>query len=133
MLDGVEDLVPRRAECFGGFLPGKPARPPGQIEHVGFGQRTLAVAPGNLFHDDCLATGAIDTAHRVEQKNQKAPKWYELESSFGQLIVTGRGTMAARANRGRSLTRAHGHLDALAVGTEAGLAVNETSKAMAAV
>jgi hypothetical protein len=77
--------------------------------------------------------GAIDTAHRVKEKDQKAPERDELESPFGQLIVTGGGAMTARADCHRSLARVDGDLDALAIGTESGLAIDETSKAMAAV
>jgi hypothetical protein len=45
----------------------------------------------------------------------------------------GRRQMAARADRGRTLPRSHGHFDTLLVGTEVGALVDKTSKTMAAV
>ena len=122
-----------RCGSFGGFLPGKPARPARRIQHVGCGQSTLAVAPGNLFDDHCLAARAIDATHRVEEKNQKSPEGDELEFPFRELIVTGSWTMAARADCRGSLARANGDFDALAIGIESGFAIDKTSKAMAAV
>ena len=41
--------------------------------------------------------------------------------------------MAARADRGRTLPRSHGHFDTLLVGTEVGVLVDKTSETMAAV
>ena len=76
---------------------------------------------------------AIDAPHRVKQKNQKAPERNELETALGELIVSGGGLMAARANRRRTLARAHGDLNALVIGTEAGLLVNESRKTVTAV
>ena len=87
----------------------------------------LAVAPGNLLDDDAAAA-AIDAPHGVQQKDQKSPERNELETPLGELIVTGRGLMAARANRRRTLARTHGDLDALLVGTEAGLLVNKPGR-----
>ena len=133
VFDRVEDLVPGSAERLGRFLPGKAARPAGQKQHVGFGQSALAVAPGNFLDDDRLAAAAIDAPHGVKQKNQKAPERNELETPFGELIVSGGRLMAARTNRRRTLARTHGDFNALVIGTEAGLLVNESRKAVAAV
>src|SRR5260370_341616 len=36
-------------ERLGSFLPGELARPAGQKQHIGSGQRVLAIAPGNLL------------------------------------------------------------------------------------
>jgi len=77
--------------------------------------------------------GAIDTAHRVEEKNQKTPEGNELKTPFGQSVVTGGVTMTARADCRGSVARAAGDLDAFVIGTEPGMAVDETRKAVTAV
>ena len=74
MLDGVEDLVPGSAKCLGRFLPGQSARPAGQEEHVGFGQRAFAVAPGDFLDDDSAAAAAIDAPHGVQQEDEEIPR-----------------------------------------------------------
>ena len=73
-----------------------------------------------------LAAAAIDAPHGVQQEDQKSPERNELETPLGELIVSGRGLMAARADGRRTLARPHGDLNALVVGTEAGLLVNES-------
>jgi hypothetical protein len=57
----------------------------------------------------------------------------ELKAPFGELAVTGRRQMAARADCGRTLARSHGHFDTLLVGTGVGVLVDKTSVTMAAV
>ena len=99
VLDRVEDLVPGSAKRLGRFLPGQPARPAGQKQHVGFGESTFAIAPGDLLDDDRLAAAAIDAPHGVKQKNQKSPERNKLETPLGELIVAGGGLMAARTDR----------------------------------
>ena len=47
---------------------------------------------------------------------------------FGELVVTGRRQMAARADRGRSVARSHGDFDALLGGTEIGELVDKTQE-----
>jgi transposase InsO family protein len=42
MLDRIKNLFPGSAKSFGGFFPGEAARPTGQEEHIGFGQRAFA-------------------------------------------------------------------------------------------
>src|ERR1035438_2305746 len=59
-LDRHRDLVPGGAERSGRFFPRKPARPMGQKQHVGIGQRMLAIAPGNLLDDHGFTAAAID-------------------------------------------------------------------------
>jgi hypothetical protein len=71
---------------------------------------------------------AIDATHRIKQKNQKAPKRNELETALGELIVSGGRLMAARTNRRRTFARTHGDFDALVIGTETGLLINESRK-----
>lgn len=73
----------------------------------------LAIAPRNFFNDDGAAAAAINTAHGVQQEDEKSPERNEFKSPFGELVVTGRRQMAARAESGRSLARSHGYFDAL--------------------
>src|SRR3984957_6805016 len=61
ILDGIEDLVPGSAEGLSGFFPGKAARPTGQEQHVGIGQLTFALAPGDLLRTPGLARRARST------------------------------------------------------------------------
>ena len=97
---------------------------------IRFGQAAFAVSPRNLLDHDRLAATAIDAPHCIQQKNQKAPERNELEAPFGELIVTGGGLMTTRTKRLRSLARTNGDLNALVIGTEAGLLVNESRKVM---
>lgn len=120
-------------ECFGRFLPRKPARPAGQKQHIGVGQGTLAIAPGHFLDDDGLTTAAIDATHGIKQKNQKAPKRNELETALGELIVSRGRLMAARTNRRRTFARTHRDLNTLVIGAETGLLVDESRKAVTAV
>jgi hypothetical protein len=57
----------------------------------------------------------------------------ELETALGELIVSRSGFMAARTNRPRAFARTHGNLNALVVGTEAGLVVDESGKTVATI
>jgi hypothetical protein len=85
------------------------------------------------FDDDRLATPAIDPAHGVEQKNQKAPEGDELKAPLGELIITGCWLVAAGTDGLRPLARAHGDLDALGIGAETGVLVNESRETMTAI
>src|SRR6266700_2214571 len=113
-------------EGLGGFFPRKPTRPAGEEQHVGSGPSALSLAPRNLLHDDGITTAAIDTAHGIEQKNQKSPERDELESALGELIVSGCGLVTTRTNRLRALPGTHRDLDTLVIGTETGLLINES-------
>jgi hypothetical protein len=130
VLDGVENLVPGSAKRHGRFLPRKPPRPAGQKQHVRFGKSAFAITPRDLFDDNRVAAPAIDAPHGVQQKNQEAPERNKLETPFGELIVSGRVLMAARTNRFGALARTHGDFNALVIGTEASLLVNESRKTM---
>ena len=132
VLDGVADLVPRRVERLGGFLPGKLACPAGQKEHVGFGGLVLALTPGDLLHHDA-AVSAMDAPHPVEKVNQNSPERDELRTPLGKMIVTGRGLVALRADCRRTLSWPDVHLDAFLAGAEAGVLVDESPMAMAVV
>jgi len=58
---------------------------------------------------------------------------YRTPPALGELVIARRQLVAARAKRHGALARTHGDLDALVIRTEAGLLVNESSKAVAAV
>ena len=66
-------------------------------------------------------------------KDEPPPQGNELEAPFGELLVTRRRQMAARADCGRTLSRSHGYFDALFVRTEVGALVDKTPETMAAV
>jgi hypothetical protein len=66
-------------------------------------------------------------------RNTKNPQTDEFDAPLGELIVAGRGLMAARADGGGTLARSHGDLNALVVGSESGLVVDESPEAVAAV
>ena len=70
---------------------------------------------------------------RVEEEDEESPEGNELKTPFGELIVTGRRSMAARTNGRRTLPRTHRDLDALMVGTEAGVVINESPEVAVAV
>jgi hypothetical protein len=57
----------------------------------------------------------------------------ELKTPFCELLVTGRGLMAARTDRGGRLARPHEDLDTLAVGGESSPMVDKPPEPMAAV
>jgi hypothetical protein len=126
VLHGVENLFPSSTKYLGCFLPRKPASPAGQEQHVGSGQRPLAVAQGNFFDDDRTTAAAIDTPHRIKQKNQKSPERNEFKTALRQLIISGGGLMAARTNCRRTLSRTNIDLNAPVIRAEAGLLVNES-------
>src|SRR5438270_11361921 len=91
-------LIPGSAKFFGGFLPGKFARPMPQEMHVNLGRGVFPHAPRHFF-DQHPALLAVDPSHAIDQKNQVAPEADELKPSRrGRLVVAGRGLMTARAN-----------------------------------
>jgi len=55
------------------------------------------------------------------------------QPSLDELIVSGAGLVAARTNRLGALARTHGDFNALVIGTEAGLLVNESRKTVAPI
>ena len=79
------------------------------------------------------AAATVDAPHGVQKEDEKPPQGNELKAPFGELVVTGRRQMAARADCGRTPARSHGHFDTLLVGTEVGVLVDKTSETMAAV
>jgi hypothetical protein len=93
----------------------------------------LSVAPRNLLDEDRLTAAALNMPHRIQQENEESPERNELEPTLGELIVPARGPMAARADRRGALTWTHGDLDALVIGPEAGLVVDETGKTVATI
>src|SRR4051812_4829255 len=89
--------------------------------------------PRELLRQPQCPAATVDAPHGVQKEDEKPPQGNELKAPFGELVVTGRRQMAAQADRGRTLTRSHGHFDALLVGTEVGVLVDKTSETMAAV
>jgi hypothetical protein len=57
----------------------------------------------------------------------------ELETTFFRLIVSGPRLMAPRANGPRTLARTHGDVDAFVIGTESGVLINESGKAVTTI
>src|SRR5689334_1141991 len=121
----VENLLPGSAKRLRGFFPRKPSRPARQEQHVGFGQRAFAIAPGHLFDYDSFAASAVHAPHAIEEEDEKSPERNELKAPLRELVVTGRRLMAARTDRGRTLARSHGDLDTLLVWTEPGVLVDK--------
>jgi uncharacterized protein YlxW (UPF0749 family) len=80
-----------------------------------------------------MAAAAIDTPHRIEQKNQKSPERDELEAALAELVVTGSGLVATRTHRFCALAGTHGDLDTLVIGAEMGRVINESWKTMATI
>jgi len=81
----------------------------------------------------CSTAATVDAPHGVQKEDEKTPQGDELKAPLGELVVTGRGQMAARADSGGTLPRSHGHFDALLVGTEVGVLVDKAPETMAAV
>lgn len=67
------------------------------------------------------------------EARRETPTGDELKTPFGELVVTGRRQMAARANCVRTLARPYGHFDALFAGTEVSVLVDKTPETMAAI
>jgi hypothetical protein len=88
------------------------------------------VAPGNFFDSHDAAGATVDAPHRVQKEDEKPPQGDELKAPFGELVVTGRRQMGARADCGRPLARSRGHFDALLVGTQVGVLVDKTPETM---
>jgi hypothetical protein len=86
-----------------------------------------------LLDDDGATATAVHSPHGVQQEDEESPQGDELKTPFREWVVTGRGLMAARTDRGGPLARPHEDLDTLAVGGETGSIVDKTPKAVAAV
>src|SRR5881392_3680304 len=67
------------------------------------------------------------------RKTRNPPQGNELKAPLGELVVTGRRQMAARADCGRTPARSYGRFDAPFVGAEVGVLVHKTPETMAAV
>jgi hypothetical protein len=80
-----------------------------------------------------VATATVDSSHPVQQEDQESPQGDELEAPLVELIVTGRRQMATGTDSCGTLTRSHGHLEALPIGTEAGVLIDKAPKAMTTV
>jgi hypothetical protein len=133
ILDGEAHLIPGSVERLGGFLPGELARPARQKQHVGLGQLVLAIAPRNFLDHHRATVAALDAPHTVQEENQSSPEGDELEAPLGKLIVARGRLVAPRADRHRSGPRPDVHFDALLIGGEAGMLVDESPMVVAVV
>ena len=75
---------------------------------------------------------ALDAPHAVQEKDEESER-DELEAPFGKMIVTRGRLVAPGADRHRSSSRPDVHFDALLVGAEAGLLVDESPMMLAEV
>src|SRR6185436_6873317 len=89
--------------------------------------------PRELLRQPQCRSGDSYAPCGVQKEDEKRPQGNELKAPFGELVVTGRRQMAARADCGRTLARSHDDFDTLLVGTEVGVLVDKTSETMAAV
>jgi len=122
-----------RCERLRRFPSRKAARPTGQKQHVGLGERAFAIAPRNLLDDDGLAAGTIDTPHGVQQKDQKAPEGNELETALGELVVSRSRLLAAGADGPGSLARTDRDFDTFVIAAETGPLINKSLEMVAAI
>jgi len=99
----------------------------------GFGQCTFAVAPGNFFDSHNATAATLDAPHGVQKEDEESPQRDEFKTPLGELVVSRRRQMAARADCGRTLARSHGYFDALLVRTEMSVLVDKTPETIAAV
>jgi hypothetical protein len=118
---------------FRRFLSTKGGAPNGLGRAYRLWSATLAITPGDFFDSDNATAATVYPAHGVQKEHEKAPQGNELKAPFRELVVTGRRQVAARADCGRAFARSYGYLYALLVGTEAGVLVDKTPEAMAAV
>jgi hypothetical protein len=81
--------------------------PTGQEEHIGFGHCAFAVSPGNFFDSHNATAATVDAPHGVEKEDENSPHGNEFNAPLGELVIAGCCLMAARADRGRTLARAH--------------------------
>jgi hypothetical protein len=132
ILDSVADLFPGGMEGLCRFLPGEFSGPSGQEQPVCLGKMMLAVAPGHFF-DHHAATAALHAAHAVEKENQQSPEGNELEAPFGQVVVTGRRLVAARADGRRTITGPDFDLNARFVLGPSGWLIDESPVAIAVI
>src|SRR5450631_1878750 len=132
ILDGTANPIPGSVKRLGGFLPGEFACPAGEEEHVGFGGLMLAIAPRNLF-DHLAAIAAVDPSHAVQKENQNSPEGNELKTPLGEMIVTGCGLVAPRADRHRASPWPDGYFDAFLISAPAGRSVDESGMVRAVV
>jgi len=115
------------------FFPRKAAGPTCQEQHVGFGQGSLAIAPGTFFHDDSVTAAAIHAPHRVQKEDKESPERDKLKAPLAELVVTARRLVAARADRGRARALPHEDFDALVVRAECGAMIDKPPEAVATV
>jgi len=91
----------------------------------------FARRPRQLHRQPQRRNGDSRRAAWSTEEDEKPPPGEELKAPFGELVVTGRRQMAARADCGRTLSRSHGCFDALFVRTEVGDSTDAVGAALA--
>lgn len=90
----------------------------------------FAVAPGNLFYDDGLATAAMNTSQGIKEEDKKAPEGDELKAALGELVVTGCRLMAARADCSRAFAWQYGHEQVVNAASTGRLPLHHAAKSL---
>jgi hypothetical protein len=93
----------------------------------------LPFAPWNLFDHDRAAPATVHAPHGVEKEHEKPPQRNEFEAPLNELILSGSRLVAARADCGRTLARAHQNFDTLFVRTKACVLVDKASMPVTSV
>jgi hypothetical protein len=84
--------------------------------------------PRELLRQPRRRTAAtVDAPHGVQKEDEKSPQGNELKAPFGELVVTGRRQMAARADCGEPLRGRTATSMLFLIGTEVGVVVDKTS------
>src|ERR1019366_1477040 len=113
--------------------PREPPRPTGEKTHHGDGDRTLALAPGNML-DDHPVLRAIHPSGGVEKPGHDSPQRHKKPGALVQPIIAGSGLTAAGAFGGDGGMWWDGDFDAtgpaIAMALESDVAVNESGKTL---
>jgi hypothetical protein len=92
----------------------------------------FAVGPGH-FLDDYAAGSAVDAPHAIEEKNQVAPDWNELELPLGEMVVTGGRAVTARTDRSGTDSGPDADFQTTAIWAEADVLIDEARETVALV
>ena len=86
VLHGLERFLPTDVKAARRLQPGEPARPAGQVQHVGLGEGVLAHALGDFLHLHA-AGDSLHASHGIEQDHRKSPDRDERKTPLGQQVV----------------------------------------------
>ena len=90
----IKDFLPTGPEASCCLFPRQLASPLRQEQHVGAGERVLAVGPRQRF-DLHAAVTTVNAAHGIEEEHGKAPDRNKLEATLRERIVAAAGSVAA--------------------------------------